>query len=136
MSQPRYRHLKNEVDQGILILTLSPSRLEGDAMAESLVEEMGAAVAQAAADKVVVNLEHVEYLTSANFRPFLAVRRQLQSCGGQLVLCGLKPAVAEIFHVTRLVGVGASSSLFQVQPDVAAAVALLTAKPASGGSKG
>jgi anti-anti-sigma factor len=133
MSEPRYRHLRTDVDQGVLILTPSPSRLEGDAMAQSLVEEMEAAVAHAAAEKVVVNLEHVQYLTSANFRPFLALRKRLQPPTGGLVLCNLTPTVEQIFQVTRLVGTGSSSALFQQRPDVPSAVASLLAKPASPG---
>ncbi len=132
MSEPRYRYLKAETDQGVLILTLSPSRLEGDAMAQSIVEEVQAAVAHAGADKVVVNLEHVQYLTSANFRPFLGLRKQLQASGGRLALCGLSDAVRRIFEVTRLVGTGASSALFQLQPDVLTAVTDLVGEPASG----
>ncbi len=132
MSEPRYRYLKAETDQGVLILTLSPSRLEGDAMAQSIVEEVQAAVAHAGADKVVVNLEHVQYLTSANFRPFLGLRKQLQTSGGRLVLCGLTDTVRQIFEATRLVGTGASSALFQLQPDVSVAVADLVGKPTSG----
>ena len=129
MSEPRYRHLKTDADQGVLILTLSPSRLEGDTMAQNLVEEMEAAVAHAGADKVVVNLEHVRYLTSANFRPFLALRKRLQTSGGLLALCSLSPPVEEIFQITRLAGTGPSLALFHVQADVPAAVAALRAVP-------
>lgn len=127
MSEHRYRYLQTRIEQGVLIITLSPSRLEGDTIAQTLVEEMQAAVAHAGTDKVVVDLEHVQYLTSANFRPFLNVRKQLEAAGGRLVLCNLSPPVQEIFEVTRLIGTGSSLAFFQVQPDVDAAVASLVA---------
>ena len=130
MSEHRYRHLQTRVAQGVLILTPSPSRLEGDAMAQSLVEETQAAVADAGTDKVVFNLEHVESLTSANFRPFLALRKQLKASGGRLVLCNLSGSVLQAFQVTRLVSsAGSSSAFFESQPDVDAAVASLAGLP-------
>ncbi len=92
-------------------------------MAQSLVEETQAATAHADAKKVVVNLEHVEYLTSANFRPLLALRKKLNEVGGRMALCGLSPVVVEMFQTTRLIG--AKGAFFEVQPDVNAAVASL-----------
>jgi len=104
MSQPRYRYLKTKSEQGVLVVTLTPSRLEGDTMAQSLVDETQAAVSHADAKKVVLDLEHVEYLTSANFRPLLALRKKLKEVGGRMVLCNLSPVVVEIFQTTRLIG--------------------------------
>jgi anti-anti-sigma factor len=123
MSQPRYRHLKTKSEQGVLVLTPTPSRLEGDAMAQSLVEETQAAVSHADAKKVVLDMEHVEYLTSANFRPLLALRKKLKEVGGRMVLCNLSPVVVEMFQTTRLIG--SAGAFFEVQPDVDAAVASL-----------
>jgi len=126
MSEHHYRHLQTRVERGVLILTPSPYRLEGDELAQQLVEETGAAVTDAKADKVVVNLEHVEFMTSANFRPFLALRKRLRASGGRLVLCNLSGPVLNAFQVTRLVSsAGSSSDFFESQPDVEAAVACL-----------
>lgn len=123
MSQPRYRHLKTKSEQGVLVLTPTPSRLEGDAMAQSLVDETQAAVSHADAKKVVLDMEHVEYLTSANFRPLLALRKKLKEVGGRMVLCSLSPVVVEMFQTTRLIG--SAGAFFEVQPDVDAAIASL-----------
>jgi anti-anti-sigma factor len=130
MSEHRYRHLQTAVEQGVLVLTLSPSRLEGDALAQSLVDEMQAAVAAAGADKVVVNLEHVQFLTSANFRPFLGLRKKLHEAGGRMVLCNLSGSILRAFEVTRLISShGSSPAFFESQPDVAAAIASLRSEP-------
>ena len=137
MSQPRYRHLKTRTDQGVLVLTPSPSRLEGDAMAQSLVEETQAAVAHDEATKVVLDMEHVEYLTSSNFRPLLALRKKLKEVGGRMVLCSLSPVVLEMFQTTRLIGAaGAAGAFFEVQPDVNGAVASLLGDPKAPPSPG
>ncbi len=126
MSEQRFRYVQPSTEQGVLVLTLSPSRLEGDEMAQAISVELQAAVAQAAAKNVAINLEHVDYLTSANFRPFLTLRRHLLETGGRLALCNLSETVLEAFQVTRMVGsLGAPSGIFEAQPDVGAAVASL-----------
>ena len=100
-------------------------------MAQSLVDETQAAVAHDDAKKVVVDLEHVEFLTSANFRPLLALRKKLIGVGGRMVLCNLSPVVVEMFQTTRLIG--SAGAFFEVQPDLDAAVASLLRDPQSPG---
>jgi anti-anti-sigma factor len=125
--QPRYRYLKIDTVQDVLVVTLAPSKLEGDDMAQCILMDLQAAVAHAKADKVVLNLEHVEYLTSANFRPFLGLQKQLKAAGGRMVLCGLTERVLEMFQLMRLLGpTPPYSGYFEAQPDVDAAVARLT----------
>lgn len=137
MSELRFRYLKTSMDHGVLVATLSPARLEGDAMAQSIVEEMQAAIALAGADKVVVDLEHVQYLTSANFRPFLSLRKHLMEKGGRMALCNLSDPVLQIFQVTRLIrSTGSATVVFEVQPDIASAVAFLLSAPESPSAPG
>lgn len=128
MSEPRYRYLQTRIERGVLVLTPTPARLEGDETARQLTDDMLAAVAHAGAKRVVVNLEHVQYLTSANFRPLLALRRTLPESGGRVAVCGLTPTVLEIFEATRMVSTHGSASsrvLFEAKADVEAAVSHL-----------
>jgi hypothetical protein len=70
--------------------------------------------------------EPVHYLSSAAFRPLLSVRRKLQETGGHLVLCQLSPLITELFQLLRLISTNrAYPATFEVQPDVAGAVAFL-----------
>ena len=139
MSEPRYRYLQTRTERGVLVLTPTPARLEGDETARQLTDDMLAAVAHAGAKKVVVNMEHVRYLTSANFRPLLALRRTLPESGGRVVVCGLTGPVQEVFEATRMISTSGSASsrvLFEARPDVEAAVCyLLDDEPAGDGLK-
>jgi anti-anti-sigma factor len=75
---------------------------------------------------VVVDFEAVAYLSSASFRPLLSLLREVRARQGHLVLCNLNPNVHEIFTVTRLISShGSAPAAFEVQADVAAAVASL-----------
>ena len=136
MSEPRYRYLQTRTERGVLVLTPTPHRLEGDEMAQQVTDDTLAAVAHAGAKDVVVNMEHVEFLTSANFRPLLALRKKLLAENGQVVVCGLSDILQEIFEATKMISSSGSASsrvLFVSRPDVEAAVAYLAERQAAEG---
>jgi anti-anti-sigma factor len=147
MSETLYRHLKASSDQGVLVVTITEPKLQGDAMAESIRDEFLEAVAASGGNKVVLDLRNLTYLSSAGFRPFLNLRVKLQGMGGRMVLCNLTGAVRDAFQITRLISSSRSSAApFEVQPDVAAAIASLlkdtspspspAANPSSGSPSG
>jgi stage II sporulation protein AA (anti-sigma F factor antagonist) len=110
----------------IVVLRLETSQLIGDAIADALREEFLAARERVGARHVVVDFEAVAYLSSASFRPLLSLLREVRARQGHLVLCNLNPNVHEIFTVTRLISShGSAPAAFEVQADVAAAVASL-----------
>lgn len=49
--------------------------------------------------RVAVDLAGVDYVSSAGLRVFLMLAKKLQKGGGKLVLCGLAPAVREVFDI-------------------------------------
>jgi anti-anti-sigma factor len=125
---PRHlRHLTGRTEQGVLVLTLTESHLQGDTLAHALKDELLAAVGQAEAPKVVLDFQRVASLSSEIFRPLVSFRRHLQDTGGQLVLCNLSSVVASTFRATRLISSRrTSTATFEVQPDLAAALASVT----------
>jgi anti-sigma B factor antagonist len=69
-----------------------------DALARSLLglaEDPGRA-------RMVLDFEAVELLSTAVLPALLALRKALQAQGGGLALCGLRPAVREVFAITGL----------------------------------
>jgi anti-anti-sigma factor len=118
------------MEQGVLILTITEPNLRGYSAAQELRRDLLAAVSQAQARKVVLDFQAVSSLSSEAFRPLLNLHRQLEDTGGRLVLCNLSPVVTQAFTATRLIGTTRSAtSTFEVQPDLAAAVATLAALP-------
>jgi anti-anti-sigma factor len=127
MPEPQSRLLKSSVDQGILVLTITVTELQGEKVAESLLQELLAQVAHHQAQKVVVNLQNIKYISSVAFRPFLSLRRRLQEAGGRLILCGLSSVVGDVFYTTRLLSpTGSFDAPFEMAKDVAAALARLS----------
>jgi anti-anti-sigma factor len=53
---------------------------------------------------LILDLESVEYMSSAGLRAVLSLGKHAKSLGGSLVLCGLKGAVREIFDIAGFLG--------------------------------
>jgi anti-sigma B factor antagonist len=50
--------------------------------------------------KILINLENLDYISSAGLRVFLATAKQLKGSSGELRLCNLNETVQEIFDMS------------------------------------
>jgi stage II sporulation protein AA (anti-sigma F factor antagonist) len=67
----------------------------------------------------VLDLSHLDYISSAGLRVILMLAKRLKQNSGQLVLCCLQPDVLEVFDVSGFL------SILTVVPDRAAALGQL-----------
>jgi anti-anti-sigma factor len=132
MAEPQYRHLTSRLEQSVLVLTLTDTQLQGEEAAAALLQELLDALGRFAVHKVVVDMQRIEYLSSVAFRPLLHLRAKLQENGGRMLLCGLTPAVGDIFYTTKMLSPsGSFAAPFQMEPDAAAAVERLNRETAN-----
>ena len=120
-----YRHIKISTEQGILVITITSSQLLDDVMADGFLQELLAAVSQGSAQKVVVDFRAVKAICTGVFQALRELKAHIQKTTGRLVLCGLSPAVEEVFHLAGLAA--EAGAPFETRPDVEAAVATLNA---------
>ena len=52
------------------------------------------------AEKIVVSLEKVDFVSSAGLRILLATAKRLSASGGSLRICGLNETVTEVFEIS------------------------------------
>jgi anti-sigma B factor antagonist len=52
--------------------------------------------------RVLLNFKQVQRLISTTLSMLLTIHKDLDSMGGQLVLCNIRPEINEVFEVTRL----------------------------------
>lgn len=64
---------------------------------------------EGAATQVKVDCSGLDYVSSAGLRQFLLLHKKIAGKGGKLTLCGLNPAVREIFNVTGF------SAIFRIE---------------------
>lgn len=77
-------------------------RLEGNLdtnTSSSAQEFLNAAIDEGAA-KIIVNLEKVDFVSSAGLRVLLATAKRLGVSGGTLRICGLNDTVSEVFEIS------------------------------------
>jgi len=55
-------------------------------------------------EKVILNLESLEYTSSAGLRVIMKLHLTMEKKGGALYIKGTKPAVMEVFELTGFAG--------------------------------
>lgn len=85
---------------GPILVVILNGRL--DATHHSVVRDTVSKEIEASGIKAVVfDLAGLEYVSSAGFREFFLIGRQLQRAGGGLAVCALQPAVERIFEIAQ-----------------------------------
>jgi anti-anti-sigma factor len=64
-------------------------------------EDVGRKIDESGVKGVVFDLAALEYVSSAGFREFFLLGRQLQRVGGGLAVCALQPPVKRIFDIAQ-----------------------------------
>ena len=70
--------------------------------ANNIEETIEKFIASESISSMLINLEGVEYLSSSGFRVLIAIMRKLQSSGGSLKICSLKPDIKKMFDVIEM----------------------------------
>jgi anti-anti-sigma factor len=84
---------------GAVILTVMPAmRPERDA-----IDRVGNFVVEAmTSPHIVVNLAHVRFVSSTFVNRFLSLLRTVNAAQGKLTLCGVSPAIRDVFRLMNL----------------------------------
>jgi anti-anti-sigma factor len=67
--------------------------------------------------RIVINLEHVNYVDSAGLGTLIEMHRNTKAKGGRLKLCNLGPSLRQALELSRLL------AIFETCPTEAAAIA-------------
>jgi anti-sigma B factor antagonist len=70
--------------------------------------------------RFVLNLEELTWINSSGLGLLIGARRLVDEAGGELVICNMNQRITDIFEITAL------STVWQIYPDVDAAVAALS----------
>jgi anti-anti-sigma factor len=103
MFQPMPCSLRGEVQGDVFAVRCDGEELTlGEEHAQALAAGLSALAGGSDRPEVHLDLSNVVTLSTAALVVLVTFRRQLLAAGRQLVLCNLRPAVAEVLQVTRL----------------------------------
>ncbi|HEX3709217.1 MAG TPA: STAS domain-containing protein [Pseudolabrys sp.] len=89
--------IKTEIDGNIAVVLLS-GRLE--AVTSSSVETALTKEISGGHARIVLDMRHVSYVSSAGLRVVLAAAKKCGSAGGGIAIFGLQPGVHEVFSIS------------------------------------
>ena len=123
-----FRHLQSRTEQGVLVLTVTQAELSGEELTTEINRELTAAVdSTGGVTKVVLDFRHVTYLASLGISALLKFHHHLRAKDGQVVLCMVNAAVADVLFTCKLASPKPSAKVpFELVPDVATAMATFT----------
>jgi anti-anti-sigma factor len=100
---------------GIYLLSLKGRLVLGDESngLRTVIEKL----LSSGATRIVINLEHVNYVDSSGVGSLIEAHRKTKNKGGQLKLSNLRPNLKQALELARLL------NIFETSPDEAAAVA-------------
>ncbi len=111
--------LAHSLHDGVLVLRPS-GRLDAGTAAD-FTDRVEALAPTCASGRIVLDLEVLDYISSAGLRVVLAAAKAARAKGGGMTLCGLRGNVAQVMAVSGF------DQVLGVHADVAAAVAAATA---------
>ncbi|MEX0727391.1 MAG: STAS domain-containing protein [Planctomycetaceae bacterium] len=112
-------YLKIERAADVVLITFTHPHLTEEDNIDELGHLLFSQVDDHGARRVILNLQHVQLLTSSVIGKIITLHRKLHRFQGHLVLCHLTDRVIDVFNSSRLLG------YFHIAPDQQSAAARL-----------
>ena len=107
-------------DAGAVVVTFVRQQLTDEDNIEQLGEALFALLEKDAQSRIILDLSHLDFVTSSVLGKFITLHRRLRRQGGAMALCRLQPNVRETLRASRLL------DYFQTAETVEAARDVLT----------
>ena len=99
------------------VVHLVGPRITDQVYINELGDEMVAVLARAAPPLLLIDLEDVEFLSSAVLGKLIRLYKRARQAGGRVRLCAIRPSIREVFEITQL------DKVFEIYPDADEALA-------------
>jgi len=92
--------LKNE--GGVVVATITGGSFHEEKQILGTLERLGKVIDSRSNVQMVLDLQHVEYLSSAGLGRLVALLKKAMAGGGMMTLANVQPEIQELFEVMRL----------------------------------
>ena len=103
----------------VAVINFLDKKILDEPKIQQMGEELFNLVTQENRQKLLLNFENVEYISSVGMGKFITLNKMLQArakSGGRLILCNIDPAIYEVFEITKL------DKFFNIQKEEQAAL--------------
>lgn len=111
------RHVTTEWADDVLILRFLAAKISEATNADEVGDELDDLLANPQLTRVLLDLDGVEFLSSAALNRLILMDQKLRPRGGKVKICSARPEITEVLQITRL------DTLFELHPDVASGLA-------------
>jgi anti-sigma B factor antagonist len=87
---------------GATVVELTDRRILDEVSISEIGEQLFSMVVRAAAPKFVLDFSGVAHMSSSALGMLITLHKRVREKGGELRLCGIQPAIMEVFVITRL----------------------------------
>jgi len=92
------------------VVELTDRRILDEVSIGEIGEQISAMIAKSADPKFVLDFSSVAHMSSSALGMLITLHKRIRERGGELRLCGIQPAILEVFVITRL------NEIFQIAP--------------------
>ncbi len=91
-----------EAVEGVLVVNFSRGRIREEREILRILTELGKHIEENQGSDVLINMENIEYLSSAGLGSLVGLLKKSRKTNGNLRLCCLQATILELFEVMRL----------------------------------
>ena len=112
-----HKHLKVSEVGDVTMVHFADQKILDEATIQELGDELFSLVEKEGCQKVLLNFEGVEFLSSAALGKLITLDKKVKKAGGELRLSNILPDIYEVFAITKL------NRLFKIDEDESDALA-------------
>ena len=102
MTKEKTPRLRVADSGGATVVELMDRRILDEVSINEIGEQLTGMVARASSPKFVLDFSGVAHMSSSALGMLITLHKRLREKGGELRLCGIQPAILEVFVITRL----------------------------------
>ncbi len=111
--------LSIDIQDGVKVVQFAGKKLLDEVSISEIGDQLTGMVAQADSVKFVLDFSKIEHMSSSALGMLITLHKRIRERSGGLCLIGIKPAIYEIFVITRL------NEIFDIRQSTAEAIAAL-----------
>jgi anti-sigma B factor antagonist len=102
VAREKTQRMRVSAQDGVTVVELTERRILDELAISEIGDQLKGLIAQAPTPRMIVDFTAVAHMSSSALGMLITLHKHVREKGGQLRLCGIGPAIYEVFVITRL----------------------------------